>query len=140
MPIQPCTICGSLSPCAHDSPRAALPNDTAKLWQDERLSWQNQVEANERTRAVVIEPEKPDRVADALDRLVSHFEKKDQQLEKARAESWQNVRHEPVRVDPTNAPHPQQACIFCSAKSPWVMRGPLILGCVACISAALGDK
>lgn len=77
------------------------------------------------------------RIAAALESIAESFAKKDRRWEKARAESWDTVRHQPVRVDPTNPEHAQQACIFCAAKSAWVMRGTLILGCVVCIGAAL---
>lgn len=74
------------------------------------------------------------RIAAALERLAESFTKKDQRFEKAAAESWEAVRLEPLSIEREDDP---PACIFCAAKSPRVTRGPLILGCVACFSAAL---
>lgn len=74
------------------------------------------------------------RIAVALESIARSFTKKDERFEKAHAESWENVRHQPLSIEREHEP---PACIFCAAKSPRVMRGPLILGCVACFRAAL---
>jgi len=73
------------------------------------------------------------RLAAALERIAEHFEKKDQRWEKAAAENWERVKSVPLTVE-----YHERECIFCKARAPWVLRGPQILGCVACFRTALG--
>jgi len=76
-----------------------------------------------------------------LECIATHFEKEDvrqeqerAEQEKRHAESWENVRHQPIEVQAEPS-----TCIFCRSKARRVTRGPLILGCVACFSGAWQD-
>jgi hypothetical protein len=86
-------------------------------------------------RLTVEESKPPDRVADALERIAEHFEKKDQRWTREAAENWERIKSVPLVVEDHD-----RDCIFCKTRAPWVLRGPQILGCVACFRSALGEK
>lgn len=133
-----CTNCGHRATLEHDArvfcpscSNGEMRNNGASLPADffAPLPWYGAPYAPPRI------PEAPGplpRLAAALERIAAHHEKKDQRWEQARAESWDRIKLQPLTVEDEN-----HRCIFCGALSPRVLRGPQILGCVACFSAAL---
>lgn len=145
-----CTNCGHRATLEHDArvfcpscSNGEMRNNGASVPADlfGRLPWYGDIPGPDTPGPHWAPPRIPEppgplpRLAAAVERVAAHLEKKDQRWEQARAENWERIKSQPLTVDVENHP-----CIFCGASSLRVMRGPQILGCVACFRAALGVK